>query len=34
LSEFHSGFSMSGFDLSGHETAWWLGTLLESQIND
>ena len=22
LSEFHSGFSMSGFDLSGHETAW------------
>ena len=22
LSELHSGFSMSGFDLSGHETAW------------
>ena len=22
LSEFYSGFSMSGFDLSGHETAW------------
>jgi len=22
LSELHGGFSMSGFDLSGHETAW------------